>query len=51
MLLYHERLSERCLRRLANLLAEAARLPTDGIDAAVTRERQRLHARFGKSIC
>jgi glycerol-3-phosphate dehydrogenase len=51
MLLYHERLSERCLRRLADLLIEAARLPADGIDDAVEREKQRLQTRFGKTIC
>jgi glycerol-3-phosphate dehydrogenase len=51
MLLYQERLSERCLRRLAELLAETARLPVDGIDDAVARERQRLQTRFGKTIC
>jgi glycerol-3-phosphate dehydrogenase len=51
MLLYHERLSERCLRRLADLLAEAARLPADGIDASVAREKQRMQTRFGKTIC
>jgi glycerol-3-phosphate dehydrogenase len=50
MLLYHPRLTRACLRRMAELLAEASRLPAQEIDAATTAECARLAARFGKTV-
>ncbi|MEX0978067.1 MAG: glycerol-3-phosphate dehydrogenase/oxidase [Pirellulales bacterium] len=50
MLLYHQRLTRGCLRRLAELLAEAGRLPSGDVDAAVEAEINRLRARYGKRV-
>jgi glycerol-3-phosphate dehydrogenase len=50
MLLYHQRLTKACLRRLAELLIEADQLPAAQIDAAVADEIARLKARYGKHV-
>ena len=50
MLLYHQRLTKACLHRLAELLAEAGRLPADQIDTAVAAEIARLKERYGKRV-
>jgi glycerol-3-phosphate dehydrogenase len=50
MLLYHQRLTRGCLRRLAELLVEAGRLPSGELDAAVEAETHRLAARYGKRV-
>jgi glycerol-3-phosphate dehydrogenase len=50
MLLYHQRLTKACLRGLAELLAEAGRLPPAEIEAAVAAEITRLNERYGKRV-
>lgn len=50
MLLYHQRLTRACLQRLAELLAEAGRLPVAEIDAVVAAEITRLKERYGKRV-
>lgn len=50
MLLYDERLSRSCLRRLAELLVEQGRLPSHQVGTAVTAEIERLTGHFGKLV-
>ncbi len=50
MLLYDQRLTVACLRRLAELLAAAGRLSSSEIDRAVLAETARLRERYGKQI-
>jgi glycerol-3-phosphate dehydrogenase len=50
MLLYDPRLTRICLRRLAELLAEAGIILAAEIDARVDEEIARLAARFGKRV-
>jgi glycerol-3-phosphate dehydrogenase len=50
MLLYDQRLTRACLRRLAALLAEAGRLEKSQIDAATEQEIERLSTRYGKHV-
>ncbi len=50
MLLYHERLTRACLRRLAELLAEQGRMPPNEVEAATESAVARLAGHFGKSV-
>jgi glycerol-3-phosphate dehydrogenase len=50
MLLYHQRLTAGCLRRLAALLADAGHLSPQAVDDATNAERERLLARYGKVV-
>lgn len=50
MLLYHQTLTRACLRRLAELLADAGRLAPSQIDAAVDGEIERLEARYARRV-
>jgi glycerol-3-phosphate dehydrogenase len=50
MLLYHQRLTKACLRRLAELLAEAGVLPAADVGTATTDEVSRLQARYAKRV-
>jgi glycerol-3-phosphate dehydrogenase len=50
MLLYHPRLTEGCLRRLAEMLVEEGKLPADEIDFAVENTISRLKMHFGKRV-
>lgn len=50
MLLYHQRITMRCLHRLAELLFEAGKLTELDIDAAVAATVARLQRHFGKRV-
>ncbi len=50
MLLYEPALSERCLRQLAELLAERGVLPPRGVDDEVRRTIERLRDHYGKRV-
>ncbi len=50
MLLYHQRLTGACLRRLAELLAAAGRIPGNACERVVADEIARLQARYGKRV-
>jgi glycerol-3-phosphate dehydrogenase len=50
MLLYEPRLSRACLEDLAQLLAEAGKLPPSEIPSAVSETTQRLETHFGKRL-
>jgi len=50
MLLYHQRLTLDCLRRLAGLLVEAGLLAPHQIEPAIERTIERLGTHFGKRV-
>ena len=50
MLLYHQRLSVACLRRLAEMLVEEGKLSASEMDAALEKTKSRLETHFGKKI-
>ncbi|MEX2187202.1 MAG: glycerol-3-phosphate dehydrogenase/oxidase [Pirellulales bacterium] len=50
MLLYHQRLTRGCLRRLAELLAEAEVIAAGEVDAEAERSVRRLIEHFGKRV-
>ena len=50
MLLYDCRLTEATLRQLAELMARAAILPAEQVEAEVRRTSERLRGHFGKRV-
>jgi glycerol-3-phosphate dehydrogenase len=50
MLLYEPRLSRACLEDLAQLLAEAGKLPSSELTSAVSETTDRLETHFGKRL-
>jgi len=50
MLLYDQRLTKACLRRLAEILSERGLLSHSQIDAAVAEQAERLRAHFGRHL-
>lgn len=50
MLVFAKELSEACLIRLAGLLAEEGRLPSDGVEATVAGTIRRLETHFGRRV-
>ncbi len=50
MLLYKERLTRRCLRQLAQMLAAEGRISTSDVEAELERTVARLAAHFGKRV-
>jgi glycerol-3-phosphate dehydrogenase len=50
MLLYHQRLTRSCLRRLAELLVEEGKLAAQHVDAAIESTVDRLSKHFGKRV-
>ena len=50
MLLYHQRLSLRCLRELAELMAQEGVLPADRVPSEVQACRERLGLHFGRDV-
>lgn len=50
MLLYHQRLSRGCLRRLAEMLVEEGKLAANAVDLSVEQTAARLKSHFGKHI-
>jgi glycerol-3-phosphate dehydrogenase len=50
MLLYDQRLTRACLRRLAEMLAEAGHVPRGDVEAAVNLEVSRLAERHGRVV-
>ncbi len=50
MLLYHQPLTRRCLRRLAELLAEASVIAPSDVEAEIERSSRRLADHYGKRI-
>jgi glycerol-3-phosphate dehydrogenase len=50
MLLYEQSLSKQTLRRLAQCLADAGRLPPDDVESAVENEVDRLKTFYGKTV-
>ncbi len=50
MLLYHQRLTRACLRRLAELLAAAGRIAPDACERAAADEIERLKVHYGKRV-
>jgi glycerol kinase len=50
MLLYHQRLSRRCLEQLAEILSDEGHVPPEHIAQAVDDEIERLATRYGKRV-
>jgi glycerol-3-phosphate dehydrogenase len=50
MLLYDQRLTTACLRRLAELLAECGHLPAAQVEAAVANQVELLQSRYGRRV-